>query len=65
MGAGTQRVTETGASRSQFADLVLESPKNGWFYFRTTLGYKLSAGVNADSYRYRYIGQEIVIPLGQ
>ena len=64
LGAGTQRVQETGASRSQFADLVLESRSGQRMYFRTILGYKLSAGVSAEDYRYRYITQELVIPLG-
>ena len=64
LGAGTQRVQETGASRSQFADLVLESRPGQRIYFRTILGYKLSAGVNAEDYRYRYMMQELVIPLG-
>lgn len=62
IGAGTQQVTAVGPSRAQFADLILEPSHPGPWYFRTVLGYKLSAGVNDASYIYRYAMQELVIP---
>ena len=63
MGAGTQQVVETGPSRAQFSDVILESSDAHDWVWRVTAGYRLSAGVNQDpNYRYRYGGIELIIP---
>jgi hypothetical protein len=62
-GVGTQNVSDVGASAAQFADLILESKEQRDYWFRTTIGYKRSAGVASDDYRYRSLLQEIIIPL--
>ena len=64
-GAGTQQVAETGPSRAQFSDLILESTDSRGWVWRVTAGYRLSAGVNEDpNYRYRHGGIELIIPWG-
>ena len=62
-GAGTQQVAETGPSRAQFSDVILESTDARDWVWRMTAGYRLSAGVNEDpNYRYRYGSIELIIP---
>jgi len=63
IGAGTQQVAETGPSRAQFSDLILESTDARDWVWRVTVGHRLSAGVNQDpNYRYRYGAVELIIP---
>lgn len=63
VGMGTQQVSETGPSRAQFSDLMLEWTDARKWRWRLDAGYRLSAGVSDDpNYRYRYGGLVLTIP---
>lgn len=62
-GLGRQKINEDPQTTTQLYELAVTSPvASNDFYFKTRMGYGVSAGFLGPNYIYRYILQEMIIP---
>lgn len=62
-GLGQQRIEQQPGTSSRLAEFAVTSPHAGEIFFRARLGYSNSADFFGPSYSYRYLMEEMIIPL--